>query len=129
MSVKSFSWNTIVLTIVLFSPINVLAVPVQDEILLFQEIPEVTTASRHAVSLLDSPATSSIITREDIEHMGFLNVPELLQYVVGVNFYKGGGGWPAIGIRGVNGMPNNNLLVLVDGLPSIPLHEIPISVP
>jgi iron complex outermembrane receptor protein len=84
--------------------------------LLFQEIPKVATASRHAVSMLDAPATASIITRDDIEHMGFLNVPELLVYVTGVNFYKAGGS-PVVSIRGVTGMPPNNILVLVDGRP------------
>ena len=95
----------------------VVASPIKGEMLLFQEIPEVATASRHAVSMLESPATSSIITREDIEHMGFLSVPELLLYVTGINFYKGGGGGPAVGMRGVNGMPANNILVLADGRP------------
>lgn len=96
---------------------EVSAEPLKGEMLLFQDIPEVTSASHHRVSQLESPATASIITQEDIEHMGFLDVPSLLRYLSGVNYYEGVSNFPTAGIRGVNGMPPNNILVLIDGRP------------
>jgi len=58
------------------------------EVLLFQNIPTVVTASRQAVTVLESPATASIISRQDILHSGFNNVSQLLRYVAGVDFFQ-----------------------------------------
>jgi iron complex outermembrane receptor protein len=87
------------------------------EALLFQEIPTVVTASRQTVSVLESPATATVITREDILHSGYSSVTELLRYVAGVEFFKSNGVNINVGMRGVNGLQANNVLVLVDGRP------------
>ena len=53
------------------------------ESLLFQQIPTVVTASRQTISVLESPATAAVITRDDILHSGYSSVTELLRYVAG----------------------------------------------
>ncbi len=90
---------------------------VTGEMLLFQDIPRVVTASRQAVTVLESPATSTIITREDILHSGFNSTSELLRFVAGVDLFKASSAGPNVGIRGVNGVQANHVLMLVDGRP------------
>lgn len=87
------------------------------ESLLFQQIPTVVTASRQTISVLESPATAAVITRDDILHSGYSSVTELLRYVAGVEFFKSNGVTTNVGMRGVNGLQANNVLVLVDGRP------------
>ncbi len=87
------------------------------EALLFQDMPTVVTASRQSLSVIESPATAAVISREDIEHMTFNNMSELLRYVAGIDFFKSIGSNCNIGMRGVNGLQANNVLVLVDGRP------------
>ncbi|GEM_PF-5047551 len=87
------------------------------EILLFQEIPRVFSASRHVLTVLESPATATIITRQDIVHSGYNCVGALLRYVAGVNFFQTSDACYNIGMRGVNGLQANNVLILVDGRP------------
>ncbi len=87
------------------------------EALLFQDMPTVVTASRQSLSVIESPATATIISREDIEHMTFNSVSELLRYVAGIEFFKSTGASFNIGMRGVNGLQANNVLILVDGRP------------
>ncbi|OCC14589.1 TonB-dependent receptor [Dissulfuribacter thermophilus] len=104
-------------TLIFLNSQRALAYSQAKEFLLFQEIPKVTSASRQVVNILESPATSSIITREDIIHSGYNSISELLRYVTGVNFFKNTESHFSIGIRGVNGLQASNVLVLVDGRP------------
>ncbi len=87
------------------------------EMLLFQEIPRVTTASRQTVSVLESPATATVITREDILHSGFNSTSDLVRFITGIDYFKNSGAGPNVGMRGVNGVQANQVLVLLDGRP------------
>jgi len=87
------------------------------EALLFQDIPRVISASRHVLTVLESPATATIITRQDIVHSGYNCVGQLLRYVAGVDFFQTSDACYSIGMRGVNGLQANNVLILVDGRP------------
>ncbi len=87
------------------------------ELILFQSIPEVISASRHTVSVVESPATSTVLTREDIAHSGAQTVAELLRFMSGITMFSAHSSDMNIGIRGVNGQQANNILVLVDGRP------------
>ncbi len=87
------------------------------EALLFQDIPTVVTASRQSLTVLESPATATIITREDIEHMGYNSVTKLIRFVTGIDFFQSTGASFNVGMRGVNGLQANNVLVLIDGRP------------
>jgi len=108
----------LILSIVLvFSSLQAHARPLGKEALLFENIPKVVTASRQVVTVLESPATATIITRQDIVHSGYNSVTQLLRYVAGVDFFKTTGAGFNIGMRGVNGLHANNVLILVDGRP------------
>ena len=100
-----------------FNACSAEAKAVTGEMLLFQDIPKVGTASRQTVSVLESPATATIITREDILHSGYNSVSDLLRFVAGVNFFQASAAGPSVGMRGVNGAQANYVLVLVDGRP------------
>ncbi len=87
------------------------------EALLFQDIPRVSTASRQVLTVLESPATATIITREDIVHSGYNSISRLLRYVAGIDFFQTSDSTFSVGMRGVNGLHANNVLILVDGRP------------
>ncbi len=89
----------------------------EDEQLLFQELPRLVSASRHVVSLVESPATASVLTREDIEHSAVDDITGLLRFVSGITMAMPHSSSVNIGMRGVNGQQANNVLVLVDGRP------------
>jgi len=75
----------------------------------------VVTASRNAQSPLDSPNSTSIITKQDIKLSGILRIPELLRRVAGMDVMQITGGDSNVSMRGFNSRLANKLLVLVDG--------------
>ena len=75
----------------------------------------VVTASRGAQSPLDSPNSTTIITRQDIRLSGQTLIPELLRRVAGMDVMQITGGDANVSMRGFNSRLANKLLVLVDG--------------
>ena len=75
----------------------------------------VVTASRNAQSPLDSPNSTSIVTRQDIHLSGITRVPELLRRVAGMDVMQVTGGDTNVSMRGFNSRLANKLLVLVNG--------------
>lgn len=75
----------------------------------------VVTASRNAQSPLDSPNSTSIITRQDILLSGITRIPELLRRVAGVDVMQITGGDENVSLRGFNSRLANKVLVLVNG--------------
>jgi outer membrane cobalamin receptor len=75
----------------------------------------VVTASRNAQSPLDSPNSTSIITRQDIHLSGITRIPELLRRVAGMDVMQITGGDSNVSMRGFNSRLANKLLVLVNG--------------
>jgi iron complex outermembrane receptor protein len=75
----------------------------------------VVTASRGAQSPLDSPNSTTIITRQDIRLSGITRIPELLRRVAGMDVMQITGGDTNVSMRGFNSRLSNKLLVLVDG--------------
>jgi outer membrane receptor for ferrienterochelin and colicin len=75
----------------------------------------VVTASRGAESPLDSPNSTTVITRQDIHLSGQTRIPELLRRVAGMDVMEMTGGDSAVSMRGFNSRQANKLLVLVDG--------------
>lgn len=63
----------------------------------------------------DAPADITIITQQDIRRSGATNIPEVLQYVTGVDVRWYGIADAEVGINGYNQPSNPRLLVLVDG--------------
>lgn len=75
----------------------------------------VVTASRNAQSPLDSPNSTSIITKQDIHLSGITRIPELLRRVAGMDVMQITGGDSNVSMRGFNSRLANKLLVLVNG--------------
>jgi len=75
----------------------------------------VITASRGAQTPLDSPNSTTIITRQDIQLSGITRIPELLRRVAGTDVMQMTGGDTNVSIRGFNARLANKLLVLVNG--------------
>lgn len=75
----------------------------------------VITASRGAQSPLDSPNSTTIVTRQDIRLSGATRIPELLRRVAGMDVMEVTGGDENISMRGLNSRLANKLLVLVNG--------------
>lgn len=79
----------------------------------FQET--VVTASRGAQTPLDSPNSTAIITRQDIQLSGITRIPELLRRVAGMDVMQITGGDMNVSLRGFNARLSNKLLVLANG--------------
>jgi iron complex outermembrane receptor protein len=75
----------------------------------------VVTASRAAQSPLDSPSSTTIITKQDIRLSGITRIPELLRRVAGMDVMQITGGDENVSMRGFNSRLANKLLVLVNG--------------
>ena len=76
---------------------------------------EVTSVSKKAKSLNDSPAAIFVITNDDIKRIGATSIPEALRLAPGVNVARIDSNKWAISARGFNGRFANKLLVLIDG--------------
>ena len=76
---------------------------------------EVTTVSKKAQRVSQSPAAIYVLTQEDIRRSGMNSVPELLRMVPGLQVAQAQGGQWAVSSRGFNDGYSNKLLVLVDG--------------
>ncbi len=63
----------------------------------------------------DVPADMVIITQDDIRRSGADNIPDILQFVTGIDVRHYSFGDAQVGIRGYNTPFNPRLLVLVDG--------------
>ncbi|HEY1930557.1 MAG TPA: TonB-dependent receptor plug domain-containing protein [Acetobacteraceae bacterium] len=63
----------------------------------------------------DAPANIEIITQDDIRRSGATTIPDVLQFVAGVDVRREGLGSTDVGIRGYNQASNPHLMVLVNG--------------
>jgi len=76
---------------------------------------EVKSASKHRQSIFWSPSAITVITREDIQASGAINVPDLLRRIPGFDIYEMKPSFPLVGARALTENSNNLILVLVDG--------------
>lgn len=77
----------------------------------------VESASRHEESLMEAPAAVSVITREEIVHSAAHTIPEILQYVVGLDGYTKTRTDMDVAARGNAYDETAKMLVLIDGQP------------
>jgi len=75
----------------------------------------VTSVSKKATSLNQSPAAISVVTWDDIRRLGITTLPEALRLVPGLDVARVGADQWAISSRGFNSQYSNKLLVLMDG--------------
>jgi iron complex outermembrane receptor protein len=77
--------------------------------------PVTTSVTGKPQRATDAPANIEIITQDDIRRSGATTIPEVLQFVTGVNVRFNGLGEADVGMRGYNQTANPHLMVLVDG--------------
>jgi outer membrane receptor for ferrienterochelin and colicins len=89
-----------------------------------ERLPEVVvTATRRETLLSETPDVVQVITRREIEEVNARSTGELLEYVTGTTIETGtGSGFPQRSIIGLNGLPANYTLVLVDGVRLLSEH-------
>jgi len=83
--------------------------------LLFDGDDIVTTATRTAQRLSDSPAAVTVISSEDIRASGATSIPELLRSLPGIDVMEPNQSQQNVTIRGYNSVYANTVLVMVDG--------------
>ncbi|MBX3615881.1 TonB-dependent receptor plug domain-containing protein [Nitrosomonas sp.] len=76
---------------------------------------EVTSVSRRAQKLSETPSAIFVITQDDIRRSGVTSIPEVLRMAPGVDVARVGTDKWSISIRGFNGRFANKLQVLIDG--------------
>src|SRR6266700_301387 len=77
--------------------------------------PVTTSATGTPQRASDVPANMVILTQDDIRRSGATSIPDVLQFVPGVDVRRYGLTNVEVGIRGYNQTYNNRLLVLVNG--------------
>ena len=77
--------------------------------------PVTTSATGKPQRASDVPANMEIITAEDIRRSGSDNIPDILQFVAGVDVRRYGFAAADVTVRGYNETSNARLLVLVNG--------------
>ncbi|HOX45632.1 MAG TPA: TonB-dependent receptor [Myxococcota bacterium] len=82
-------------------------------------LPVVESASLRRQSILDSPVSISVLTREEIESSGATNVAQLLRRLPGVLVLQESANAYLVGVRGLSALGNNRTLLLVDGSPAM----------
>ena len=87
-----------------------------EEMILFQEIPSVYSASKYEQKVTEAPSSVSIITADEIKKYGYLNFAEILRSVRGFHITYDRN-YHYLGVRGF-GLPgdyNTRILLLIDG--------------
>jgi outer membrane receptor protein involved in Fe transport len=89
-----------------------------DELLLFQDMTLVVSASRQKQpeNLLSVPV--SVLTADDLHFGGHSSIPEALRYAPGVDVLKMDRNRNVIGIHGLEGMFSDRMMTLIDGMPA-----------
>jgi len=94
------------------------AAATSDDLEFFREEAKVVTASRREQPISEAPSAISVITRKDIELSAARTIPELIQYVVGMDGFTKTRTQMDVGPRGSAVDEANKTLVLIDGQPA-----------
>ncbi len=96
--------------------------------------PVTASATGRPQLVSEAPANIEIITQDDIRRSGATSIPDILQFLPGLDVRRYGLADADVGIRGYNQPYNPRLLVLVDGRDvyeeaygSVPWSEIPVQ--
>ncbi|MCA8977365.1 MAG: TonB-dependent receptor plug domain-containing protein [Planctomycetes bacterium] len=86
-----------------------------DDLLMFEELPIVVTAARNARPINYAPVPVSVLTAEDIHYSGLTTIPELLQFLPGIDMLRADRNRYSVGIRGLHDVTSDRTIALVDG--------------
>jgi len=89
-----------------------------DELLLFQDIDVVVSASRLEQSGDQLSVPVTILTKEDLHYGGYTSISEALRFAPGVDVLQMGRSRYEVGIHGLQGMFSDRMMTLVDGMPA-----------
>jgi iron complex outermembrane receptor protein len=76
---------------------------------------DVTSVSKHAAPLFETPAAVQVVAQEDIQRSGATTLPEALRLAPNLGTAQIDSRQWAISARGFNGTAANKMLVLIDG--------------
>jgi len=77
--------------------------------------PVVESATRRKQSLYEAPGAMDVYSGDEIVRSGLTSIAEILRRIPGAYVMQVNAGRFNVGLRGVNGMANNRVLVLVNG--------------
>ena len=86
-----------------------------EELSLEQMLGVVEGVNRFEEPVARAPATVTIITADEIARSGARDLIELLRYVAGVHVVSHTGDSPSVGIRGLDELAGNSIVLLIDG--------------
>jgi outer membrane receptor for ferrienterochelin and colicin len=89
--------------------------PGEDDLLLFEDVPVVISASRHVQRLNELAVPVSVVTWEDIHYRGRMNIAEMLTPVPGMDVLRVDRNRYAVGVRGLHHEFADRTLVLING--------------
>ena len=117
LSIKKFRcFLCIVLPVLIFAHSSSVGAA-ERELLLFQEIPVVTIASKKPQKVVDSLVPVVVIEATEIELSGAANIPDLLRRIAGIDVLAVSASDHNVSIRGFNQQTSSRVLVLIDGRP------------
>ena len=88
---------------------------ISEELLLFEELPVVVSASRSEQPINQSSVPISIISDKDIRASGATNLYEIIQFQPGIDMLQIDRNRYALGVRGLHEFFSDRTLTLVDG--------------
>ncbi|CAG0965206.1 Colicin I receptor [Phycisphaerales bacterium] len=86
-----------------------------DDLLLFEDVPVVVSASRRAQKLSELAVPVSLVTWKDIHYRGVTDIAQILTQVPGVNVLRVDRNRWAVGVRGLHHEFADRTLVLING--------------
>ena len=86
------------------------------EFCLFEEIPVVFSASKIKEKMIDASSAISVITSEDFNQWGIVDLPDAFSYVPGIDVTAVNGRTWWVRSRGFNDLRARRVLVLLDGM-------------
>lgn len=86
------------------------------EFALFEEVPKVFSASKIEEPLLEAPAAISVITGDQLEEWGIVDLPDAFRFIPGMDVTAFDGREWGVTARGFNERLADKMLVLIDGM-------------
>jgi len=89
-----------------------------DELLLFQDMELVVSASRLEQSADQLSVPVTVLTKEDLHYGGYTSISEALRFAPGVDVLQMDRSRYGVGIHGLQGMFSDRMMTLIDGMPA-----------